>query len=252
VGFFRGLAAPFRGAAYVFRRGYARYLVLPVILGLILAIVTMFGAYHYCKTELGEWLTHWPWLGGILLVVITGLVGVVLFLIAQPLFVAVFADYLSERVERDVLGTSPSVPFVSSVGKSIVHGLLKVVCYGLALAISAVLFATTGGIGVVIGLALGGLSMAYDGFDYPLARRNVSFGGKWGYMAKHPGLTIGYGIGTSVFYLIPFVVFVAPPIAAVGATLAFIETERRHGRLPSTAEGAKSGDGKSANVAANT
>ena len=99
--------------------------------------------------------------------------------------------------------------------------------YGLALAISAVLFATTGGIGVFIGLALGGLSMAYDGFDYPLARRNASFGAKWAYLARQPRPTIGYGIGTWVFYLIPFVVFVAPPVVAAGATLAFIDTERR-------------------------
>ena len=148
MGFFRGLAAPFRGAAYVLRNGYTRYLVLPLIIDLILAVATMFAAYHYSKAELGEWLTHWPWLGGLLLVVTTSLAGVVLFLIAQPLLLAAFADTLSERVERDVLGTAETVPFVSSVGKSIVHGLIKVVFYGLALAISAVLFATTGGVGV--------------------------------------------------------------------------------------------------------
>ena len=187
MGFFRGLVAPFRGAAYVLRNGYTRYLVLPLIIDVILAAATMFAAYHYCKAELGEWLTHWPWLGGILLVVTTSLVGVVLFLIAQPLLLAAFADTLSERVERDVLGTAQTVPFVSSVGKSIVHGLIKVVFYGIALAISAVLFATTGGVGVIIGLALGGLSMAYDGFDYPLARRNASFGAKWAYLARNPG-----------------------------------------------------------------
>jgi CysZ protein len=252
VGFFRGLVAPFRGAAYVLRNGYTRYLVLPLIIDAILATATMFAAYHYCKAELGEWLIHWPWLGGILLVVTTGLVGVVLFLIAQPLLLAAFADTLSERVERDVLGTAATVPFVSSVGKSIAHGLLKVVLYGLALAISAVLFAVTGGPGVVVGLALGGLSMAYDGFDYPLARRNASFGAKWAYLARNPGLTIGYGIGTWVFYLIPFVVFVAPPVVAAGATLAFIDTERKRGRLPAAPVGAKSGEGKSLNVAANT
>jgi len=252
VGFFRGLVAPFRGAAYVLRNGYTRYLVLPLIIDAILATATMFAAYHYCKAELGEWLTHWPWLGGLLLVVTTGLVGVVLFLIAQPLLLAAFADTLSERVERDVLGTAETVPFVSSVGKSIVHGLLKAVFYGLALAISAVVFAVTGGPGVLVGLALGGLSMAYDGFDYPLARRNASFGAKWAYLARNPGLTIGYGIGTWVFYLIPFVVFVAPPVVAAGATLAFIDTERRRGRLPAAPVGAKSGDAQGVNVAANT
>ena len=53
-----------------------------------------------------------------------------------------------------------------------------------------------------------------------------------GLPGANPGLTIGYGIGTWVFYLIPFVVFVAPPVVAAGATLAFIDTERKKGRLP--------------------
>ena len=36
--------------------------------------------------------------------------GVVLFLVAQPLLLAVFSDRLSERVERDVRGTAPHGP----------------------------------------------------------------------------------------------------------------------------------------------
>ena len=39
--------------------------------------------------------------------------GVVLFLIAQPLLLAVFSDQLSERVEREVLGTAQTVPFLT-------------------------------------------------------------------------------------------------------------------------------------------
>ena len=42
--------------------------------------------------------------------------GVVLFLIAQPLLLAVFSDRLSERVERDVLGKAPTVPFLDVDG----------------------------------------------------------------------------------------------------------------------------------------
>jgi len=46
------------------------------------------------------------------------------------------------------------------------------------------------------------------------------------YLARHPGLTLGYGIGATVLYLIPFAVFVASPFAAAGATLAYIDTEK--------------------------
>jgi uncharacterized protein involved in cysteine biosynthesis len=107
-----------------------------------------------------------------------------------------------------------------------VHGLLKLVLYGIALVVGLGLTAVTGGLGSLIGIALGGLSLAYDGFDYPLARRGASFGAKWAFLARHPGLTLGYGIGATVLYLIPFAVFVASPFAAAGATLAYIDTEK--------------------------
>ena len=100
--------------------------------------------------------------------------GVVLFLIAQPLLLAVFSDQLSERVERDVLGKAPTVPFLTSTGRALVHGLLKLVLYGIALVVGLGLTAVTGGLGRLIGIALGGLSLAYDGFDYPLARRGAA------------------------------------------------------------------------------
>jgi uncharacterized protein involved in cysteine biosynthesis len=127
-------------------------------------------------------------------------------------------------VEREVRGTAPAAPFIASTGRAIVHGLLKLVLYGLAVAIGLTLTALTG-IGSLVGLAFAGLFLAYDGFDYPLSRRGAGFGAKWGYLVRHPGLTIGYGAGATVLYLIPFAIFVAPPFAAVGATLAFLETD---------------------------
>jgi len=99
----------------------------------------------------------------------------------------------------------------------------------------------------LIGIALGGLSLAYDGFDYPLARRGASFGGKWAFLARHPGLTVGYGIGATVLYLIPLAVFVASPFAAVGATLAYIDLEKAENAVPAPAA-----PEKRPNVAANS
>ena len=80
------------------------------------------------------------------------------------------------------------------------HGLLKLVLYGIALVVGA--RADRGdaaGSARLIGIALGGLSLAYDGFDYPLARRGAGFGAKWAFLLRHPGLTVGYGIGATVF-----------------------------------------------------
>jgi uncharacterized protein involved in cysteine biosynthesis len=177
----------------------------------------------------------------------TVLGGAVLFLIAQPLLLAVFVDRLSERVERNVRGAVPTVPFFASAGLALVHGLLKLVLYGIALAVGLVLTAATGGAGSLVGIALAGLFLAFDGFDYPLARRNVTFKGKWAYLLRHPAITIGYGAGATLLYLIPFAVFVAPPFAGVGATLVFMEDEDRKARTKAPVAATPA-----ANVAANT
>lgn len=253
MGFFRGLFAPFRGGLYVLRHPVKRYLLIPFVLSVVLATASMIAARRYWSQELASMVSSSPVLGGFFLAIMTGVGGVVLFLIAQPLLLSVFADSLSERVERDVLGTAPTVPLLTSTGRALVHGLLKLVLYGIALVVGLGLTAVTGGLGSLIGVALGGLSLAYDGFDYPLARRGTSFGGKWAYLARHPGLTIGYGIGATVFYLIPFAVFVASPFAAVGATLAYIDTEKP---APAAANPAKPSappdPAKPSNVAANS
>ena len=123
--------------------------------------------------------------------------------------------------------------------------MLKLLFYGIAVVVSMLLFSATGGLGIVVGFALGGLSLAYDGFDYPLARRGAGFGAKWAFLARNPMLTIGYGFGATVLYLIPLAVFVASPFAAVGATLAFIDLEK-------AAEPKVAPPEKTANAAANS
>jgi len=81
----------------------------------------------------------------------------------------------------------------------------------------------TAGIGAIAGVALAGLFIAYDGFDYPLSRRGASFGRKWAYLATHPVQTIGFGMGATLLYLVPFALFVAPSFVAAGATALFVE-----------------------------
>lgn len=245
MGLFRGFLAPFRGGLFVLRHPLKRYLLIPFVLSVGLAIVTMIAARRYWSQELAHVVSGSPILGGFFLGVMTIVGGVVLFLIAQPLLLAVFSDVLSEHVERIQKGVAPSAPFLASAGRALVHGLLKLVLYGLALVVALAL-TPAGGIGPIVGLGLAAVFLAYDGFDYPLARRGASFGAKWAFLASHPGLTIGYGIGATVLYLIPFAVFVASPFAAAGATLAYIDLEKAAPpQAPPTVA-------KSANIAANS
>jgi uncharacterized protein involved in cysteine biosynthesis len=227
MGFLRGFVAPFRGAMYVSRERLWHFVLVPLLLNLALAAGAALVVGRYWKNELADRAIGSPALGTLLLVVTTVLGTVILFLILQPLLGAIFNDILSERVERRVVGETPKVPLLSSVGASLAHGVLKLVLYAIAFVTALAAGAATAGVGTLVGVGLGALFLAYDGFDFPLSRRGASFGAKWRYLALHPAQTIGYGLGATVFYLIPLALIVAPPFTAAGATLVFLETQNR-------------------------
>jgi uncharacterized protein involved in cysteine biosynthesis len=218
--------APFRGGLFIARQRMWRYLFVPLLLNVALAVGTLWAAALYWHQELATHLQSSPVVGWILLAAITLVGGAVLFIVLQPLLGAIFNDRLSEKIEHKIRGQAPSAPFLASTGQAVLHGLLKLVLYGMALLVGLTLTALTG-VGSLIGIALGGLFLAYDGFDYPLARRGKTFAGKWGYLARHPAQTIGYGLGATVLYLIPLAFIVAPPFAAAGATLVFLDADAK-------------------------
>ena len=203
-----------------------RYLFVPLFVNLALAVGTLWMAALYWRQELSDHLQSSPVIGGILLGAITLVGGAVLFIVLQPVLGAIFNDRLSAKVEHRVRGNAPSAPFLTSTGQALAHGLLKLVLYGVALLVGLALTAVTG-VGSLIGVGLGAIFLAYDGFDYPLSRRGKSFGSKWGYLLRHPAQTVGYGLGATVLYLVPLAFIAAPPFAAAGATLAFLDADAR-------------------------
>jgi CysZ protein len=227
VGLVRGFLAPFRGGAFIARRRLWHYLVLPLLLNVALGVTLMILASRFWRAEgfVGEQLIKAPAVGWLILVVLTIASGVVLFLVAQPLLSALFSDRLSERIERELRGEAPAAPFLATAGRAVAHGLLKLVLYALAMLAALVLNIGAPGVGVILGVALAGLFIAYDGFDYPLSRRGASFGKKWAYLVTHPAQTIGFGAGATLLYLVPLAFLVAPPFVAAGATMVFVESE---------------------------
>lgn len=229
MGFFRGFIAPFHGAVFLARARLWHLALLPVLLNLALAGGAGWAAAHYWRQELGDRATALgsPALASVLLVVATTVCAIMLFVALQPILGAIFNDILSERVERHVLGTPPRAAFFGSAARALGHALLKLMLYLVAFVVGLGLGTVTAGLGGAVGVGLGALFLAYDGFDYPLSRRSLGFWAKWRYLALHPAQTIGYGFGATVFYLIPLALVVAPPLTAVGATLVYLETESR-------------------------
>lgn len=232
MGFLRGFAAPFRGAAFVARHGMWGYLVGPAFINFLLALACLWGAGRYVRhaEELRGVFAATPLLGWILVAVFSLLLGTLIFLVVQPVVGAPFNDYLSEKVEQKIRGKVTGLGFWKGAGVAIVHGAMKLVLYGVALVLALALTAALALGGPAVGYVLSVAFLAYDGFDFPLSRRGATFAGKWRFLASHPGLALGYGVGASLLYLFPLSLFFAPAFCAAGATVAFLEGEKTEER----------------------
>jgi uncharacterized protein involved in cysteine biosynthesis len=213
---------------FVVRHRLWAYLVLPMLLDLALGVSALYAVQRWLRHEdwLASLITSQPVIGWLVLVGLTSVGATVVFLVAQPLLLAVFSDRLSERVEKQARGTAPTAALLPSIGRALGHGVLKLVLYGLAAFVGALVSGFLSPvIGTFVGVGIAAVFLAYDGFDYPLSRRGATFGAKWAYLATHPVQTLAFGLGSTVLYLVPLAFFVAPPFVAAGATLAFLESE---------------------------
>ena len=202
--------------------------MLPVLLDLALGGTAIYLVQRWLRHE--DWLASLigsqPVIGWLVLIGLTSVGAAVVFLVAQPLLLAVFSDRLSEKVEKQARGSAPTAALLPSIARALGHGLLKLVLYGLAVFAGALVSGFLSPvIGTFVGVGIASIFLAYDGFDYPLSRRGASFGRKWAYLAGHPLQTMAFGLGATLLYLVPLAFFVAPPFVAAGATLAFLESE---------------------------
>jgi len=221
VGLIRGLAAPFRGAAFVAKHGLWGYVVVPLLVNLGLAVLSGWLAYGLVSRLSSSPTSVWQFGAVLLSMVLT----VPVFLILYPIVSSPFIDILTEKTEMIVKGGHPSAGIVAGAAQAILHGVAKSGLYLIALGITLGLSIVSGP-GALLGLMLGALFMSYDGFDFPLARRRVGFTDKWRYLFSRPGQTLGYCLSASLVYALPLAFIVIPPFLAVGATLVYLDEPR--------------------------
>lgn len=222
MGLYRGLLAPFRGAAFVAKHGLWGYVAVPIVVNVLIALVSGFAAYRLATRWAPLQSNAWWQVGTAVLAVV---LVVPVFLILYPLVSSPFIDLLTEKTESIVTGSHPSAGLWMGAAQALLHGVAKSGLYLFALGFTAALSLFLGP-AAVLGLVLGALFLGYDGFDYPLARRRVSFLGKWRYLFSNFAQTAGYCASASALYALPLAFIVAPPFVCVGATLAYLDQQR--------------------------
>ncbi len=237
AGLFAGLFAPLRGLLFALRRPrlWPRLALLGGVnvlvgAGLVLAARALAGALAG-PLRVEAWPAIVRTAGPILFVVV---VAGLLFLVLQPLVTSPFVDHLTERVEELAGGACPKVPLLLGAWHALTHGLLKLGLYAIAVGASFLLVGTAGP-AVIVGWALFAVSAAFDVFDYPLARRRLGFGAKWRFLFAHPGLTFGFGLAALAIAAVPLLPILLWPFAAIGATLAYVDSTRDGGSAPARA-----------------
>jgi CysZ protein len=233
--FGRGMTYLFKGAGFVGK--HPRLLPLcvgPVLTSIILVLLLIIGAnwgVSYLSQRWGG--GHGVWAGVIYILLMIFVVAALVFLgavVLLSLAASPFCSLISERTEA--LATGKPVPsqswgqiFTESL-RGIGHALIRVFCYlALTLPLSALGFflSPIAPVFLILQFVISAFFLAYDFLDYPLSRRCVGFGAKWIYVDRHRADSFGFGVTVALAILVPLANVIVPPIAAVGATLLYVD-----------------------------
>lgn len=178
--------------------------------------------------------------GGLLkIILIAGLALVAFFAFTavSALITTPFCEMISESLETELTGIEPPpfspAGFVRDLLMGIGHALRRVILYVvLVLAIMVV-----GALVPVIGWLIGGILSAlvtirfaaFDAMDTVMARKSWTYQDKRQYLSARRARTFGLGAATAGALLIPIFNLIAFPAASAGATLLYIDEERRQG-----------------------
>jgi CysZ protein len=211
------------------------WVVAPAMLTLLLMIGAIAGVV-YLVDPVVIWMTSWlpsflQGIAGALLwivaVVALGFGGLLVFVSIVGIVAGPFNELLSEAVEQQLTGKPGPKFSLRAFGRSAVVGLW----HGLRrLAVALVSFALLFLLGFVpvfgtiaaiaIGFWLASRSAAYDCYDAVLSRRELSYGEKQAYLARHRGRTFGLGAAVAGMLFVPGLNLIALGLGAAGATLA--------------------------------
>lgn len=245
LGFFRGLALPFRGARLVYLEhlDLARYWVFPIAITLGVLIASVAGVLHEARaitawiwpSSAGASSGDWGWLldlahGALALLVDVVLVVLALLatLLVSGIVAAPFNARLAEVLDERLHGVRP-LPFglrtlardlVRSVVIETTFGMINIVLFVLGITIPA-----AGPVITVIGLIAWALYFGVAYVDVPQATRGRSIGERARFLAQHFAAMLGFGTGVGLFLVVPLLNLLFMPAAVAGGVLFTAEAE---------------------------
>jgi CysZ protein len=223
AGFSSGFAYLLRGVAFATaNRTLLKWALLPL---LVAALV-----YSKPSGLLGRLL--WDLLYVFVVALVLALAYLTFFAV-QAILASPLNDLLSERVEALAFGRSPppfsAARFLRGLATTMLHTAGRFLLYLLVMLplflLGHVLPVIGTALFLVAGSAASALFFAYDALDYPMSRREWSFGRKWSAVLANKSLLLGFGSTVVLAGLLPVVAVFVFPAAVVGGTLLFCDLE---------------------------
>ena len=228
ISFTKGFFDCFSGFSLLFKPGIKRFVLIPLFINMGLfyfaAILLSNQLTIWLEKLLPDWLSWLEWLIWPLFAIALFLIVFYSFTVLANLIAAPFNSLLSAKIEAFLTGKNPedinTDGFIKLIFRTLTSELQKIL-YAIKWFIPLLIITVIPVINVVapflwILFAVWFFALEYN--DYPLANRGHYFAEVKIYNRKHRMRSLG--LGTAVFILtsIPFVNFIAMPMAIAGAT----------------------------------
>ncbi|WP_371500650.1 EI24 domain-containing protein [Kitasatospora sp. NBC_00374] len=234
--FAAGVGYLFKGQRWVVRHGrWWGFGMIPALITLV-GYVAALTALVVWSGDLADWATpfadHWasPWQGllrGLVVAVVvaaSGLLSLVTFTAATLLVGQPFYESLCEKVDESE-GGAPPAPEVSLWRELLVSArdsvqvLLRVVGFGVLLFAAGFVPLVGQTVVPVLGVCVSGYYLTAELSAVALQRRGIPQRERLRLLRGRMPLTLGFGVGVTLLFLVPFVTVLAMPGAVAGATL---------------------------------
>ncbi len=228
VNYIKGINDCFSGFGLIFKSGVRRYVIIPLLIntGLFAAAIYILSQRmdSWMQQLLPDWLSWLEWLIWPLFAITILLIVFFSFTLVANLISAPFNSYLSASVEKKLTGSIPENMVTEPLWKTVVRTVraeIRKTIYFLLWLIPLALLTVIPVINVVAPFAwflFAAWSFSIEYMDSPLGNRGMLFDEIRDYNRNNRMRSLGLGTGVFVLTSIPFVNFLAMPVAICAAT----------------------------------
>lgn len=228
VNYVKGINDCLSGFGLIFKSGIRRYVIIPLLIN-----TALFGGAIYLLSQqmdrwmqklLPDWLSWLEWLIWPLFALTILFIVFFTFTLITNLISAPFNSYLSASVEYKLTGSKPENLEAEPVWKTVVRTVgaeIRKTLYFLLWLIPLALLTVIPVINVVAPFAwflFAAWSFSIEYMDSPLGNRGMLFNEIREYNRKNRLRSLGLGSGVFLMTSIPFLNFLAMPVAVCAAT----------------------------------